>query len=98
VLELVTNAIKFGALSQSQSRLRVLWWLTGFGNSQLHFEWVEEDVRIAADARRNPGFGSQVVKRLIASELRGKGDMKFSSKGLLCTIEIPSGQGLLKNE
>jgi two-component sensor histidine kinase len=98
VLELVTNAIKFGALSQSQSRLRVLWWLTGFGNSQLHFEWVEEDVRIAADARRNPGFGPQVVKRLIASELRGKGDMKFSSKGLLCTIEIPSGQALLKNE
>jgi two-component sensor histidine kinase len=80
----------------------VLWWFTGFGNSQLHFEWVEEDVeedvRIAADARRNPGFGSQVVKRLIASELRGKGDMKFSSKDLLCTIEIPSGQALLKNE
>jgi two-component system CheB/CheR fusion protein len=46
--ELGTNAIKFGALSQSQSRLRVLWWFTGFGNSQLHFEWVEEDVRTGA--------------------------------------------------
>ncbi|HEY0745594.1 MAG TPA: sensor histidine kinase [Steroidobacteraceae bacterium] len=96
--ELVTNAIKFGALSQPQSRLRVVWWFTGPRNSRLHFEWVEEDVRIAADARRSPGFGSQVVKRLIASELRGNGDMQFSSKGITCTIEIPSSEALLQNE
>jgi two-component system, chemotaxis family, CheB/CheR fusion protein len=96
--ELVTNAIKFGALSQPQSRLRVLWYFTGPGNAQLHFEWVEEDVRIAADTRRNSGFGSQVVKRLIASELRGNGDMLFSNEGLLCTIEIPSSEALLQND
>jgi two-component system CheB/CheR fusion protein len=96
--ELVTNAIKFGALSQPQSRLRVVWWFTGPGDSRLHFEWVEEDVQIAVDARRSPGFGSQVVKRLIASELRGNGDMQFSSQGVTCTIEIPSSEALLQNE
>jgi hypothetical protein len=63
----------------------------------VHMVW-----QLAAAFRMGGGrcadSGSQVVKRLIASELCGKGDMKFSSKGLLCTIEIPSGQALLKNE
>jgi two-component sensor histidine kinase len=98
VHELVTNAIKFGALSQSQTQLRVIWWFTGPASSRLHFEWAEDGVRIAAEARRNPGFGSQVIKRMIASELHGSGDMLFLTKGVLCIIEIPSSEALLQNE
>jgi two-component system CheB/CheR fusion protein len=96
--ELITNAIKFGALSESPSLLRVIWWLTGPANSRLHFEWAEDGVRAAVEARRNPGFGSHVVKRLIARELRGSGDMLFLAEGVLCVIEIPTGEALLQNE
>jgi two-component system, chemotaxis family, CheB/CheR fusion protein len=96
--ELATNAIKFGALSQSQTQLRVIWWFTGPASSVLHFEWAEDGVRIAARARRHPGFGSQVVKRLIASELNGSGEMLFLDKGVTCIIEIPSSEALLQND
>jgi two-component system CheB/CheR fusion protein len=98
VHELVTNAIKFGALSQSQTQLRVIWWFTGPASSRLHFEWAEDGVLMAAEARGNPGFGSQVIKRMIASELHGSGDMLFLKKGVLCIIEIPSSEALLQNE
>jgi two-component sensor histidine kinase len=96
--ELVTNAIKFGGLSQSQSQLRVIWWMIGPESSRLHFEWAEDGVRAAAETGRHIGFGSHVLKRLITSELHGRGDMQFLAKGVLCIIEIPSSEALLHNE
>jgi two-component system, chemotaxis family, CheB/CheR fusion protein len=97
--ELATNSVKFGALSRSRTTLCVIWWFTGLSGSRLHFEWAESGVRMAPRSRRKrPGFGSQVVTRLIASELRGEGNMVFLSKGLLCTIEFPAGEALLQNE
>ena len=49
-------------------------------------------------ARKKPGFGSQVVKRLIASELHGEGNMLFLSEGVLCAIECPANEALLEYE
>lgn len=96
--ELAINSVKFGALSQLQTRLRVIWWFSGPGDSRLHLEWRESGVRMPLAGTRRPGFGSQVVKRLIASELHGEGDMIFSSEGVLCTTEFPAGEALLPYE
>ena len=96
--ELATNSVKFGALSQSQTDLRVLWWITGPDASRLHLEWGESGVRMPLATGKKPGFGSQVVKRLIASELHGDGNMVFLNEGVLCTIELPAGEALLEYE
>jgi two-component system, chemotaxis family, CheB/CheR fusion protein len=96
--ELATNAIKFGALSQPQSNLRVLWWFRGSAAPRLHFEWAEKGVQMRVMTSYSPGFGSQVVKRLIARELRGDGTMDFLPDGILCTVEIPSDEALHINE
>jgi two-component system CheB/CheR fusion protein len=93
--ELVTNSVKFGALSQSQTKLRVIWWFTEVASSRLRLEWGESGVRMPLETGRKPGFGSQVVKRLIASELHGEGNMIFSNEGVLCTAEFPAGEVLL---
>jgi two-component sensor histidine kinase len=98
VHELVTNSVKFGALSQSQTELRVVWWFSGVKDSRLHLEWGESGVRMPLATGKKPGFGSQVVKRLIASELHGEGDMLFLREGVLCTIEFPAGEALLPYE
>jgi two-component system, chemotaxis family, CheB/CheR fusion protein len=93
--ELATNSVKFGALSQSQTQLRVLWWFAGLGSSRLHLEWGESGVRMPLVTGKKSGFGSQVVKRLIASELHGEGNMLFLSEGVLCTIELPAGEAMI---
>jgi two-component sensor histidine kinase len=96
--ELVTNSVKFGALSQLQTQLRVVWWFSGPGESRLRLEWGESGVRMPHATGKKPGFGSQVVKRLIASELHGEGDMLFLREGVLCTIEFPAGEALFQHE
>jgi two-component sensor histidine kinase len=96
--ELATNAVKFGALSQSQTELRVVWWFTDSGGSRLHFEWAENGVRVPHERRHTPGFGSQVIKRMIAAELHGDGEMLLLKEGMLCTIELPAREALLEND
>jgi two-component system CheB/CheR fusion protein len=96
--ELATNSVKFGALSQSPAQLRVVWWFTGDQESRLHLEWREGGVRMPPTTGKKPGFGSQVLKRLIASELHGEGDMLFLREGVLCTIEFPASGALLQYE
>jgi two-component sensor histidine kinase len=96
--ELATNAVKFGALSQAKTGLRVIWWFTDPAGSRLHFEWAENGVRIPRKRRHNPGFGSQVIKRMIAAELHGDGEMLLLREGMLCIIELPAREALLKNE
>jgi two-component sensor histidine kinase len=94
--ELVTNSVKFGALSQSRTQLRVVWWFTGVEDSHLHLEWGESGVRMPPTTGKKPGFGSQVVKRLIASELHGEGEMLFLREGVLCIVEFPARGTLLQ--
>jgi two-component sensor histidine kinase len=98
VHELVTNSVKFGALSQSQTQLRVVWWFSGLKDARLRLEWGESGVRMPLATVRKPGFGSQVVKRLMASELHGEGDVLFLSEGVLCTVEFPASEALLEDE
>jgi two-component system, chemotaxis family, CheB/CheR fusion protein len=91
--ELATNAVKYGALTQPDALLRVLWWYTGTSESQrLHFEWNEEGMQLEEREPRQFGFGSAVIQRLIARELHGMGELSFSASGMRCIIEIPLGE------
>jgi two-component system, chemotaxis family, CheB/CheR fusion protein len=96
--ELVTNSVKFGALSQPHTQLRVIWWFAGLKDSLLRLEWGESGARMPLAALRKPGFGSHIIKRLIASELHGEGDMLFLNEGILCVIELPVGEVLHQYE
>jgi two-component sensor histidine kinase len=90
--ELATNAVKYGALSQSPAKISIIWEIAhDFGSPSLHFEWVESGVRMMAGAPLRPGFGSELVERLIARELKGEGKMAFLPDGVRCTVEIPLG-------
>jgi two-component system CheB/CheR fusion protein len=94
VHELATNAIKFGALCQAQARLQVRW---RQDERTLHFEWRELGIQLPAQAPR-AGFGSLLVKRLIAAELRGRGEMVFSDQGLHCYIDVPLSEALYTDD
>jgi two-component sensor histidine kinase len=92
--ELATNAVKYGALSQSSAKISVGWAVVHrFGRQILQFEWLEAGVQIMARAPPTPGFGSDLIHRLIARELKGEGKMTFLADGVRCAIAIPIESG-----
>jgi PAS domain S-box-containing protein len=86
--ELATNATKYGALSAPEGRVAVSWRVVDEGDPRLCIEWRECDGPPVAPPRHR-GFGSRMIERALATELRGKAHMAFEPSGLVCTIEAP---------
>ena len=86
--ELTTNAIKYGALSADGGHVRVNWSIEGEERPRLHLKWSESGgPQVVVPERR--GFGSRMIERALASELRGKVLLDFRPEGLCCTIDAP---------
>jgi two-component system, chemotaxis family, CheB/CheR fusion protein len=87
--ELATNAIKYGALSLPVGRVDVSWRVDDAADpTQLIFDWRERGgPRVAPPQRK--GFGSELLERTTAFELKGKTTLDFSPAGLRCTIAMP---------
>jgi two-component system CheB/CheR fusion protein len=95
VHELSTNAIKFGAFSQPGARLEISWhWEDAPDARRLYFDWEELGVTMDSATGRRAGFGSDLVKRVLAHELHGRGEMVFSPDGVHYTLQIPAGEAL----
>jgi PAS domain S-box-containing protein len=92
--ELATNSVKYGALGSEGGRIDISWRVTG-GDDQasLTFVWRETGIRIEAEPRRE-GFGTELVTRRVAYELRGRGALDFDADGLTATLEFPLGGGM----
>ncbi|WP_380069351.1 hypothetical protein [Dankookia sp. GCM10030260] len=81
--ELATNAMKYGALSVPDGRLRVAWRLEG---ERALVDWEEtEGPTVAPPARR--GFGTTVIERGLAKEIGGGVALEFQPEGLRYRIE-----------
>lgn len=86
--ELATNAIKYGALSVADGRVRISWKIDA--TRQLELCWIESGGPPVAQPGRE-GFGMRMIKRGLAAEFRGSVEMKFDPKGLICrlTAQVP---------
>ena len=86
--ELMTNAAKYGALSQPDGRIRLEWMLGDGTPAQLRMEWSETGgPRVDPPSRR--GFGSSLIEQSIRRELGGTFHKDFHPDGLTCTILLP---------
>ena len=89
--EMATNALKYGAWSNSNGRIHVTW-ARGRGEggeARLQIEWRESDgPPVSPPSRR--GFGSVLIERGLAREMGGKVKLDFQPTGLVCTIDAPS--------
>jgi two-component sensor histidine kinase/CheY-like chemotaxis protein len=83
--ELVTNAVKYGALSLSRGRVTLTWELEA---EALMLRWVENDGPAAQPPSRR-GFGTRVIAAGIESQLGGRADFDWRPEGLCCTLTIP---------
>ncbi|MDY7108093.1 MAG: PAS domain S-box protein [Planctomycetota bacterium] len=88
--ELVTNAVKYGALASPQGRVWIGWEREHPGPSaeQLRLTWLERDgPPVTRPAHR--GFGTALIERMIAYQLHGHARLNFDRAGVNCTMLIP---------
>jgi PAS domain S-box-containing protein len=92
--ELATNAAKYGALSTPEGRVSLTWTIEGEGAARrLHLTWRESGgppVRGPGP----PGFGSRLIERGLASELKAEVRLAYESTGVVFTQTAPLGESL----
>jgi PAS domain S-box-containing protein len=89
--ELVTNAAKYGALSNGDGRVSVNWRRQPNGGSggNLVLAWRETGGPLVVEPNA-PGYGTSVIRDLIPYELGGSVDFVLAPEGARCMLEIPA--------
>jgi PAS domain S-box-containing protein len=90
VHELVTNAAKYGALSNAGGRVRVEW---RRGKEDVLIRWREEGGQEVSRPRRR-GVGSTVIERA-AAQLQGQVNYEWAPSGLVFEFRAPIGAMVL---
>lgn len=85
--EMATNAAKYGALSQPDSRLHVFWTLAPNGDCRIN--WQESGV-VGITAPTKTGFGSALVERSVPFDLDGQSRLEFRADGLHAEFILPA--------
>ena len=86
VHELATNAAKYGSLSRAGGKVEVEWSLV---NDKLaRIRWTESNgPKVAPPQRR--GFGTDLIEKIVAHELRHPVELDFDPEGVRCTLLVP---------
>ena len=87
--ELATNAIKYGALSRPAGKVDVSWRLDASADlTELIFDWQEKGGPRVEPSQRK-GFGTELLEKTLAFELKGRTTLNYDPSGLRCTIAMP---------
>ena len=84
--ELATNAAKYGALSQPGGTVSVRW--KSLSENLVQVEWLERDGP-PVEVERPRGFGTDLIQRIVAHELRHPVELDFEREGVRCVLQIP---------
>ena len=84
--ELATNAAKYGALSVSGGKVDIQWELVN--DSLARIEWTEsKGPQVKLPGKR--GFGTDLIEKIVAHELRHPVELEFAPEGVRCTLLVP---------
>lgn len=84
--ELATNAAKFGALSRSGGRVSIIWELVNENLARI--EWTESNgPKVDLPSKR--GFGTDLIEKIVAHELRHPVELEFHPDGVRCKLLVP---------
>ena len=87
--ELATNASKYGALSNAMGVVEVTWSLKEeAGLPMLHMLWQERGGPPVVPPR-DTSFGTQLIKRVLATEIGGRVDVDYRTEGVVFTAVAP---------
>ncbi len=97
--ELATNAAKYGALSVPDGQVTIRWQRgadkagepgaePGFETNWAEVEWQEVGGPPVASQRRR-GFGTELIEKIVAHELRQPVTLDFAREGVRCVLRVP---------
>ncbi len=90
--ELLTNAIKYGALASPTGRLSVNWWIDEMlPDRRLVLEWREHGLAQlppSADSERR-GYGRTLIEEALPYSLSAETKFELGADGLHCRISLP---------
>jgi two-component sensor histidine kinase len=87
--ELVTNAVKFGALeTPRQGKLTVDWW---HDDHDLVLRWRESGVPIVRPAPLPSGFGREFIEYGLSYQIGAETSYAMEPGGVVCVIRLHSG-------
>ncbi|BCM20946.1 sensor histidine kinase [Mesorhizobium sp. J8] len=85
--ELTTNAIKYGALSNSTGSIAINWKLENAeGDRLLQLDWRENGGPPVSPGKS--GFGTQLLQRVFDGKNAGGAKISYDSTGLRCTFRV----------
>ena len=84
--ELATNAAKYGALSRTGGKVSVHWKLVS--PALVRIEW-QESGGPPVSPERGRGFGTDLIERIVAHELKNPVELEFASGGVRCVLTVP---------
>lgn len=84
--ELATNAVKYGALSEAGGRVSVTW--TQKSEDLIELLW-EESGGPPVPQDRSRGFGTDLLEKIVAHELKHPVELVFAPGGVWCKVLIP---------
>ena len=87
--ELVTNAMKYGGLSEGGGGLRVGWRIEEGSPPEVVIDWVERFETAEATPAAGKGFGSRLIEASLKGELSGTIERSFTGEGLRITLRFP---------
>jgi PAS domain S-box-containing protein len=86
--ELATNAAKYGALSNADGSIVIVWNYVGDQNNRLSLQWQETGGPAVLLPQRR-GFGSVVLERMALQIPAASASLKFLTPGVVWYLEAP---------
>jgi hypothetical protein len=86
--ELATNAMKFGAWTNSMGRMPLHWDIDAAAPPRFRLIWSETEADVVAEPERR-GFRSRLTEKVVARELAATTTLDFAATGVVCTIDAP---------
>jgi two-component sensor histidine kinase len=89
--ELVTNAVKYGALNQPNGHLTIRWQETSAesGEPWLHLDWKESGVEMPPSGA-GTGQGRELIERALPYQFGAQTTFALEADGVHCTISLPA--------
>jgi PAS domain S-box-containing protein len=89
--ELVTNAVKYGALRQPGATLSIKWAFEDRnGETFVILHWRETGVTMTPNHPARKGFGTELIERVLPYQLDAETSLRFEDDGVKCSIRMPA--------